>query len=439
MYDSAVITANVLPLVFTISGGGSYCASTPGVVVGLSYADAGVNYQLYNGTATVGASLPGTGGALSFGLQPLGVYTVIGVNATTGCSNNMLGSATVTLLPSVTPSVTVTTGVGDTVCDGTLVNFTALAVNGGTAPTYQWYVNGNAVLGANGETFSVNVTPKAYNGAKVKVVASVAGASATSSEAILTVNDDKEAPTVKRVSGSDTFNSITVTFSEPVVDPSALDASKYSVAGLTLSSPVRVNDRTIKLTTSKQDVAKTYTVTVKGVLDLASNASNFTGTFTSYEFLPGVAAFSLWLNQGGGFDTFPKDQAPDQVRIVNSYFTGTGLYENYFGQLKGVFTAPKTGDYVFWMASDDHGELYLSTDENPANKKKIAEEPQWCDPQYWKTDGGANSGTRGEDGQITNRSDQYPGTEWATGAEHPWFARNAVNRLWSSAISSPFW
>jgi len=286
----------------------------------------------------------------------------------------------------------------------------------GKVVVYQWYVNGNAVLGANGETFSVNVTPKAYNGAKVKVVASVAGASATSSEAILTVNDDKEAPTVKRVSGSDTFNSITVIFSEPVVDPSALDASKYSVAGLTLSSPVRVNDRTIKLTTSKQDVAKTYTVTVKGVLDLASNASNFTGTFTSYEFLPGVAAFSLWLNQGGGFDTFPKDQAPDQVRIVNSYFTGTGLYENYFGQLKGVFTAPKTGDYVFWMASDDHGELYLSTDENPANKKKIAEEPQWCDPQYWKTDGGANSGTRGEDGQITNRSDQYPGTEWATGA-----------------------
>jgi len=286
----------------------------------------------------------------------------------------------------------------------------------GKAVVYQWYVNGAAVLGANGPKFSVGVTPKAYNGAKVKVVASVAGASATSSEAVLTVLDDKEAPTVKRIGGSDTFDSITVIFSEPVQDASALNAANYKVTGLTVSAPVRVNDRTIRLTTTKQAVATKYDVTVKGVLDNASNPSNYTGSFISYEFLAGVAQFNLWLNQGGAFDTFPKDQAPDQTRIVNQYFTGAGLFENYFGQLKGLFTAPKTGDYVFWVASDDHGELYLSTDENPANKKKIAEEPVWSDPQYWKTDGGANSNSRGEEGSIANRSDQYPGTEWATGA-----------------------
>ncbi len=286
----------------------------------------------------------------------------------------------------------------------------------GKAVVYQWYVNGTPVLGANGSKFSVAVTPKSYNGAKVKVVASVAGASVTSSEAILTVNDDKVAPTVKRISGSDTFDSITVIFSEPVVDPSALDASKYKVTGLTLSAGTRVNDRTVKFTTTKQAVDTKYDVTVNGVLDLASNPSAYTGSFVSYRFQPGVVQFNLWLNQGGGFDTFPAGQAPDQVRIVNQYFTGAGLYENYFGQLKGLFTAPKTGDYVFWVASDDHGELYLSTDENPANKKKIAEEPVWSDPQYWKTDGGANTGSRGEEGALANRSDQYSGTEWSTGA-----------------------
>lgn len=285
----------------------------------------------------------------------------------------------------------------------------------GKSVVYQWYVNGTPVLGANGPKFSVAVTPKAYNGAKVKVVASVAGASVTSTEAILTVNDDKVAPTVKRVSGSDTFDSITVIFSEPVVDPSALDASKYKVTGLTLSAGTRINDRTIRFTTTKQALDTKYDVTITGVLDLASNASAYTGSFVSYRFQPGVVQFNIWNNETGGFDSFDPNKAPTQVRLVDKYFTGTGLFENYFGQLKGLFKAPKTGDYVFWVASDDHGELYLSTDENPANKKRIAEEPAWCDPMYWKTDGGANSGSRGEAGQTTNRSDEYPNTEWAGG------------------------
>ena len=286
----------------------------------------------------------------------------------------------------------------------------------GKAVVYQWYVNNAPVLGANGPVFSVNVTPKAYNGAKVKVVASVAGASATSAEAILTVNDDKVAPTVKRVGGSESFDSMTVIFSEPVVDPSALNAANYKVTGLNVSSPVRVNDRTIRLTTSRQQVDTRYDLSINGVLDLAGNPSAYIGSFVSYRFQSGVVRFDTWNNEGGGFDTFPRDRAPDNTFLKDQYFTGTGLFENYFGQLKGLFKAPKTGDYVFWISTDDHGELYLSSDENPANKRKIAEEPVWCDPMYWKTDGGANSGSRGGDGQLANRSDQYPGTEWPGGA-----------------------
>ncbi|MBI3854731.1 MAG: hypothetical protein HY293_03470, partial [Planctomycetes bacterium] len=36
-----------------------------------------------------------------------------------------------------------------------------------------------------------------------------------------------------------------------------------------------------------------------------------------------------------------------------------------------------TGNYVFWIASDDQGELWLSTDEDPAHKEKIASVPDF--------------------------------------------------------------
>jgi len=50
----------------------------------------------------------------------------------------------VTVNPLVAPSVTISDGiVGDTVCVGTVVTYGAVPVNGGAAPSYQWYVNGS--------------------------------------------------------------------------------------------------------------------------------------------------------------------------------------------------------------------------------------------------------------------------------------------------------
>ncbi len=303
------------------------------------------------------------------------------------------------------------------------VTFTAAAT--GTSPygadygnvvSYQWFKNGVAILGANNPTYSIAVTPVTDNNAKFKVVAAVAGANVSSTEATLTVTPDVTPPTVTRVSGSDGFNSITFVFSEPVTD-SALTVGNYTVTGLTLSAPERLSDRSVRFTSSTQAENTVYPVTVNGVRDNANLPSAFTGTFNSFEFKTGIVQFSIWNDQTGGFETFPDVGAPSSVRILTEYFTGSGLFDNYFGQLKGFFIPATTGDYVFFGASDDHGELYLSTDANPANKKKILEEPSWSDPRLWNGDGsGANTGTRGEVGSRANRSDEYPGTEWSTGA-----------------------
>lgn len=92
------VTSNPLPVIHTVTGGGSYCLGGAGVNVGLDGSDLGVNYQLYTGAATVGAAIPGTGSALDFGLQTAaGTYTVLATDAITACSSNMNDSAVVTI------------------------------------------------------------------------------------------------------------------------------------------------------------------------------------------------------------------------------------------------------------------------------------------------------------------------------------------------------
>ena len=88
------LTVNPLPTVFNVTGGGAFCNNTNGSPVGLDGSQSGVNYQLQlNGNPT-NAPVSGTGSALSFGNQTAsGNYTVLAVDATTGCIVAMNGSA----------------------------------------------------------------------------------------------------------------------------------------------------------------------------------------------------------------------------------------------------------------------------------------------------------------------------------------------------------
>ncbi len=95
-YLTTIETINPLPVVYTVTGGGNYCAGAGGLHVGLSGSQPGVNYQLFYGVTLVGAPMPGTGTSLDFGPQTLAeVYTIVANNGATSCTSNMAGNAPV--------------------------------------------------------------------------------------------------------------------------------------------------------------------------------------------------------------------------------------------------------------------------------------------------------------------------------------------------------
>jgi hypothetical protein len=77
------------------------------------------------------------------------------MTSSNGCaspSTAIANSLTMTVVPNVTPSVSVTSAPGNTICAGTSVTFSATPTNGGT-PSYQWTKNGNNV-GTNTNTYA---------------------------------------------------------------------------------------------------------------------------------------------------------------------------------------------------------------------------------------------------------------------------------------------
>ena len=75
---------------------------------------------------------------------------------------------------------------------------------------------------------------------------------------------------------------------------------------------------------------------------------------------------------------------PDATSTLTSLFEApTNIEDNYGQRISGYLCAPTTGNYIFWIASDDGSELWLSTDDNPSNKALIASVSSWTNSRQW--------------------------------------------------------
>ncbi len=287
-------------------------------------------------------------------------------------------------------------------------------------PFYQWFTNGVPVPGANATNFTIPWPKKALDGGKkVKCYVAVPGVPTYSSEVTLTVTDDTTPPTIANVTSDMTFTHVLVKFSEPVSD-TALTASNYTMdGGITVSSVSRIDLLTVQLTTSKLTDSTTYNLTVNNVQDTATPANTIAAnskfTFRSFVFMQGAILHKFWsgISGGGTNDLFNNSRYPNNPSFatVEPRFEyppngGNEAGDNYDNTLETFFVAPANGNYVFFTSSDDYSWLYLSTDDNPANKHLIAQETGWSNPRQWVAVGS---------GDVTaKRSDTFANIDWPT-------------------------
>lgn len=64
--------------------------------------------------------------------------------------------------------------------------------------------------------------------------------------------------------------------------------------------------------------------------------------------------------------------APTYSVQLNIFESPKNIADNYASRIRGYVCPPSTGNYTFWIASDNASALYISTDANPANKIKRA-------------------------------------------------------------------
>ncbi|MEP4076887.1 PQQ-dependent sugar dehydrogenase [Haloferula sp.] len=75
--------------------------------------------------------------------------------------------------------------------------------------------------------------------------------------------------------------------------------------------------------------------------------------------------------------------SPDATTTDTSFHSPTNTSDNFGTRMFGWVHAPVTGDYTFWIHSDDNGELWLSTSESPDDRQLIASVPEWTNDGEW--------------------------------------------------------
>ena len=83
-----------------------------------------------------------------------------------------------------------------------------------------------------------------------------------------------------------------------------------------------------------------------------------------------------------GTSSYPNN--PDSIQTLNS-FEAPANQGDVFGQrISGYLYPPVTGQYTFWIAADDAGELWLSSSSSPAEVALIASHDVWTFPRQWE-------------------------------------------------------
>lgn len=180
--------------------------------------------------------------------------------------------------------------------------------------------------------------------------------------------------------------------------PTAADASATiqvngaAVPSGAASSPINLaagsNPITVAVTAQDGTTVKNYLVTVTragGGTPPDEGAPGLNRLF--YRARPGLTLDDFYPGPRGK-GVFPAGAEPVGAAVTQSgtvaHFEAPAEIDEDYGQiLYGYIVPSETADYTFYLCSDDQGELWLSTDDDPANSRLIATEPGWNPSRTW--------------------------------------------------------
>ena len=144
-------------------------------------------------------------------------------------------SKTVTVNPDVTPAISISTA-NDTLCAGIAASYISAIVNGGTGPAYQWMVNGVAVTGGTGSTYSyIPANGDAIVARLTSNATCVSPASVLSDTITMTV-DPQVIPSVTIIAspGSTILTGATIIFTAAVTNGGTAPAYQWMLDGVAI-------------------------------------------------------------------------------------------------------------------------------------------------------------------------------------------------------------
>jgi arabinogalactan endo-1,4-beta-galactosidase len=158
---------------------------------------------------------------------------------------------------------------------------------------------------------------------------------------------------------------------------STTSGSGYSKQNNSLLTGSDYNDSNIS-----NGTAYYYVVTA---VDTSANESGYTSEVSATPINPpatgtGSILFEWWMGiTGTAVSDLTSDvNYPDNSNSRTLFVTFEGPVDwadNYGTRIRGYVIPPANGNYTFWIDSNDGSELWLSTDDNPANAELIAYMP----------------------------------------------------------------
>jgi len=155
--------------------------------------------------------------------------------------------------------------------------------------------------------------------------------------------------------------------------------------------------------TSADNAATFFSVAIAHESGLMSTSMVATLTVAAPVFEPGFVKVEWWLSIADRTIVEKGNASAPDHTISSPRFEAASTassYNNYVNRLSAMFTPTVSGNYVFFVNSDDASDLYVSTDNTPANKVMVAQETGWSGAWQWTAVGGGSSVTQ-------KRSDQF--------------------------------